>query len=91
MGLKEGINKVIRSFSMTEKERQKQELLDFIEDYRKNNIDEGYNPIHGLDQLTNDEIDYILSISNRGDGKTYGYLGCLSAIIVIIIPVRSRS
>lgn len=80
MGLKDGINKVIRSFSMTEKERQKQELLDFIEDYRNNNIDEGYNPIHGLDQLTNDDVDYILSISNRGDGKTYGYLGCLCAI-----------
>lgn len=80
MSLKEGITKVIKQFSQTEKEKQKQELLDFIQQYRENNIDDGYNPIHGLDQLTNDDVDYILSISNRGDGKTFGYLGCLVAI-----------
>ena len=80
MGLKDGITKVIKQFSQSEKEKQKQELLDFIQEYREKNIDDGYNPIHGLDQLASEKVGYIMSISNRGDGKTFGYLGCLTAI-----------
>lgn len=80
MSIQDRINKVITKFSGTEREKQKQALLDYIQKYRDEHVDEGYNPIHGLDQLTNDDIDYIMSISNRGDGKTYGYLGCLAGI-----------
>lgn len=37
-------------------------------------IPDEYNQIELLDELTNPEIDFYMSISNRADGKSYNYL-----------------
>lgn len=45
----------------------------YVKEYQAS-IPENFNQAELLDQLTNDEVDHLLSISNRTDGKTVGYI-----------------
>lgn len=56
---------------MNEKERKK--LTKFTEKFRSN-IPDHYNQIELVDDLFNNDIDFLISISNRSDGKTFNYI-----------------
>lgn len=50
-----------------------EKIDDFIKKKRETH-DMRYNPYELLDFLTSDEVDVLMSISNRTDGKTYTYI-----------------
>ena len=50
-----------------------------LEKIRKN-IPEKYNQVELLDQLYNDNIDLLFSITTRTDGKTFNYLYALARL-----------
>lgn len=54
----------------------KQKIDKYIIEQRKIQP-EKYNQFELLDFLTNEEVDLMISISNRTDGKTYGYIKTL--------------
>lgn len=56
---------------MNEKERKK--LTKFTDKFRSN-IPDHYNQIELVDDLFNNDIDFLISISNRSDGKTFNYI-----------------
>lgn len=45
----------------------------YIQNFRKNHVPKEYNQIKLLDDLTNPEIDFLIDLSNRTDGKTFNY------------------
>lgn len=62
----------------TENEKYKK----YISDFRKNNVPSQYNQIKLLDELNNPNIDHLISISNRTDGKTINYVHALLNIAI---------
>lgn len=59
-----------------EQERRKK-LLKAYDKFKKEyqtTIPSNFNQCELLDELTNDDVDHLLSISNRTDGKTVGYI-----------------
>lgn len=56
-------------------------LNKFIDKYIKK-IPERYNQCELLTELFNDDIDHYISLSNRQDGKTYGYIKALLLIAI---------
>ena len=60
---------------------QQQQLKEIIERNRKA-IPERYNPINLADSLLDDKIDWLISITNRTDGKSFNYFNlCLDMAI----------
>lgn len=56
----------------------KKDFKKWVEKYRKKYIPKDYNQLLWLDELTKDTIDVYLSITNRGDGKSFNTIGaCL--------------
>lgn len=56
----------------------KKDFKKWIEKYRKKYIPKEYNQLLWIDELTKDTIDVYLSITNRGDGKSFNTIGaCL--------------
>lgn len=56
----------------------KKDFKKWVEKYRKKYIPKEYNQLLWLDDLTKDTIDVYLSITNRGDGKSFNTIGaCL--------------
>ena len=56
----------------------KKDYKKWLEKYRKKYIPKEYNQLLWLDDLTKDTIDVYLSITNRGDGKSFNTIGaCL--------------
>lgn len=56
----------------------KKDFKKWVQKYRKKYIPKEYNQLLWLDELTKDTIDVYLSITNRGDGKSFNTIGaCL--------------
>lgn len=53
--------------------KREKNLTKFIKQYQKD-IPEQYNQCEMLDLLTDDSIDHYMAISNRTDGKSFGYI-----------------
>lgn len=63
--------------------REKKKIKKFIDKFRKENIPENYNQVAGTEQVIfNDDIDYLMSISSRTDGKSFNYIGMFLAIAI---------
>lgn len=63
--------------------REKKKIKKFIDKFRKENIPENYNQVAGTEQIIfNNEIDYLMSISSRTDGKSFNYIGMFLAIAI---------
>lgn len=58
---------------------KKEKYLEYLQKIRKN-IPERYNQVKLLDQLANDKVDLLFSITTRGDGKTFNYLYALAKL-----------
>ena len=53
----------------------KKDFKKWVEKYRKKYIPKDFNQLLWLDELTKDTIDVYLSITNRGDGKSFNTIG----------------
>lgn len=69
MNVREIVTKVFKD--------EKAEYKYYLEEYKKNYLPVEYNQLELLDQLCNDELDHYVSITTRGDGKSFNYIGCL--------------
>ena len=68
--------KLLKSPEEKEQERRKKLLKvfdNFVKEYQET-IPSNFNQCELLEFLSNDEIDHLISISNRTDGKTVGYI-----------------
>lgn len=61
------------------KKDKPQELLKYLTRIRKN-VPKQYNNFKLLDNLANDKVDLLFSITTRGDGKTFNYLYALAKL-----------
>ncbi len=53
--------------------KQVKKYKKYIEKYLKKYVPSNYNQLELLNELCNDELDYYMSITNRGDGKSFNY------------------
>ena len=53
----------------------KKDFKKWVEKYRKKYIPKEYNQLLWLDDLTKETVDIFLSITNRGDGKSFNIIG----------------
>lgn len=64
------------------KSKSDSEILDdYIKKFRKKYVPKNYNQIEMLDELTNDDVNHYISISNRTDGKSFNYIHCLLNLV----------
>lgn len=54
-------------------EKQVKKFKKELKKYKKKYLPKKYNQLELLDELCNPEIDFYLSITNRGDGKSFNY------------------
>lgn len=54
-----------------------EKTLERLENFRKNFIPPQYNQVEILDYLVDDEVDLLVTISTRTDGKTFNYFGAI--------------
>lgn len=67
------VNKLKKTFG------NDQQVYDAVlKEYRDNYLPPEYNQLELLDQLCNDTIDHYISITTRGDGKSFNYIGAMS-------------
>ena len=59
------------------KKTDKEIFLEKVSYYRDNYIPDEYNKADLIDFLIDFDIDHLIDISNRGDGKSFNYFGCL--------------
>lgn len=49
-----------------------------LKEYREKYLPLEYNQLHLLDELLNGDIDWFISVTSRGDGKSFNYTGALA-------------
>lgn len=70
--IQKAVEKVKMTFASEEEEYQY-----YLKKYRDNFLPEEYNQLELLDRLTDTSIDHLMSITTRGDGKSFNYISCL--------------
>lgn len=55
----------------------KTEYLYHLKQYKDNYLPAEYNQLELLDRLCDPQLDHYMSITTRGDGKSFNYIGCL--------------
>lgn len=70
------INKVVEKVKLTFKSEE-EEYQYWLKKYRENYLPEEYNQLELLDRLTDQSIDHYMSITTRGDGKSFNYISCM--------------
>lgn len=73
--MRESIKKIL---APTEDDKYKK----YLENFRKKHIPERYNQVKLLDDLNNPDVDHLISISNRTDGKSFNYIHTLINIAI---------
>ncbi|AAP42305.1 neck appendage [Streptococcus phage C1] len=68
------VKKTIKTIFKNEEE----EFKTLLNDYRKKYLPSKYNQLELLDWLCSDEILHYMSITSRGDGKSFNYIGALA-------------
>lgn len=76
----------VKNFLKSEKkspiEYEKERAIKFMQRYREKYIPEQYNQALLAEQILNPDIDWLVSISNRTDGKSFNYLGMYMALCI---------
>ena len=68
------IKQAIRKTFLSEED----EYQNTLKEYKSKYLPKEYNQLELLDQLTNNEIDWYISVTSRGDGKSFNYVGAMS-------------
>lgn len=70
------LNKVVEKVKLvfaTEEE----EYQYYLKKYKENYLPKEYNQLELLNKLTDESIDHYMSITTRGDGKSFNYISCM--------------
>lgn len=65
--------KFIDFLNKDQHEKETEKFQKMLSDYKKKYLPERYNQLELLNELCNPEIDFYISITNRGDGKSFNY------------------
>src|SRR5699024_8877379 len=57
--------------------KETEKYFKFVDSFREKHIPERYNQIKLLDYLLDVDVDHLVSISNRSDGKSFNYIHAL--------------
>lgn len=68
------IKQAIRKTFLSEEE----EYQNTLKEYKSKYLPKEYNQLELLDQLTNNDIDWYISVTSRGDGKSFNYIGAMA-------------
>lgn len=69
--------KLLENLDKKKHDKQTKKYLKELAKYKKNYLPKMYNQLELLDELCNTELDYYISITNRGDGKSFNYASAL--------------
>lgn len=69
--------KLLENLDKKKHDKQTKKYLKELAKYKKNYLTKMYNQLELLDELCNTELDYYISITNRGDGKSFNYASAL--------------
>lgn len=78
MSKKKTIPKSLKQKAVSLFTSEKEEYLYYLNEYRKKYLPAEFNQLELLDELTNDEIDHYISITSRGDGKSFNYISAVA-------------
>lgn len=78
MSKKKTIPKSLKQKAVSLFATEKEEYLYYLNEYREKYLPAEFNQLELLDELTNDEIDHYISITSRGDGKSFNYISAVA-------------
>lgn len=78
MAKKKTIPKTLKQKAVSLFSSEKEEYMYYLNEYRTKYLPEEYNQLELLDHLCNEDIDHYMSITTRGDGKSFNYISAVS-------------
>ena len=74
MAKKKTLPKTLKQKAVSLFKNEKEEYAYYLKEYKEKDLPEEFNQLELLDELCNDEIDHYMSITSRGDGKSFNYI-----------------
>lgn len=78
MSKKKTLPKTLKQKAVSLFSSEKEEYLYYLKEYKKNYLPEEYNQLELLDHLCDEDLDHYMSITTRGDGKSFNYISAVS-------------
>ena len=78
MAKKKTLPKTLKQKAVSLFSTEKEEYLYYLNEYKKNFLPEEYNQLELPDHLCDDSIDHYMSITTRGDGKSFNYISAVA-------------
>ena len=78
MAKKKTIPKTLKQKAVSLFSSEKEEYTYYLNEYRSKYLPEEYNQLELLDHLCDEDIDHYMSITTRGDGKSFNYISAVS-------------
>ena len=77
MSKKKTLPKTLKQKAVSLFKNEKEEYAYYLKEYKEKYLPEEFNQLELLDELCNDEIDHYMSITSRGDGKSFNYISAV--------------
>ena len=77
MAKKKTLPKTLKQKAVSLFSSEEEEYKYYLKEYREKYLPEEYNQLELLDELLNPDIDHYMSITSRGDGKSFNYISAL--------------
>lgn len=78
MAKKKTIPKSLKQKAVSLFSTEEEEYMYYLNEYKKNYLPEEYNQLELLDHLCDNSIDHYMSITTRGDGKSFNYISAVA-------------
>ena len=78
MAKKKTLPKTLKQKTVSLFASEEEEYKYYLKQYREKYLPEEYNQLELLDELLNPEIDHFMSITTRGDGKSFNYISAIA-------------
>lgn len=77
MAKKKTLPKTLKQKAVSLFKNEKEEYAYYLKEYKEKYLPTEFNQLELLDELCNDEIDHYMSITSRGDGKSFNYISAV--------------
>ena len=77
MSKKKTLPKTLKQKAVSLFKNEKEEYTYYLKEYKEKYLPKEFNQLELLDELCNDEIDHYMSITSRGDGKSFNYISAV--------------
>ena len=77
MAKKKTLPKTLKQKAVSLFASEKEEYAFYLKEYKEKYLPKEFNQLELLDELCNDEIDHYMSITSRGDGKSFNYISAV--------------